>query len=196
MNELLKHYKNEVEILRKHVPEDDQLIIEPFNEKIEELVNIFYEQNYNFGEAGFSLQALTETIRAALSFQILSPLTGEDSEWGETLEEDGKKYTPNLRDSGVFKDEDGVEYFNKAIVWSDSANYQRFTGKVEEFTSQQKIKGFPMLPKTFYIDVELVDCEENTIYDDEQLIDVEGKKMVYRIKNKKDLDQVFEFYNK
>jgi hypothetical protein len=194
MNDLLNHYKKEIEVLRSQIPADDQLIIEPFNDKIEEILGIFYKQNYNFAEGSFTLNVLSETIKAALSYRILSPLTGEDSEWGDTLEMNNTKYTPNIRDNGVFKNEDGVVYYNKAIVWIDNTLQQKFTGLVQGVTSQQKIKEFPLMPKTFYIEVELVDYNEK--YKEEQIVEVEGEQKVYVIKNKKELEPVFEFYNK
>lgn len=194
MNDLLNHYKKEIEVLKSQIPADDQLIIEPFNDKIEEILSIFYKQDYNFAEGSFTLNVLSETIKAALSYRILSPLTGEDSEWGNPLEEDNKKYIPNIRDNGVFKNEDGVTYYNKAIVWVDEILQQKFTGLVQGITSQQKIKEFPLLPKTFYVAVELVDYNEN--YAEEQIVDVEGKQKVYVIKNERELEPVFEFYNK
>ena len=190
MSELLNHYKKEIKILRKGLDQNDELIIEPYNKTIESLIKKFSEKNYTFGEAGFTINVLAQTIKAALGFQILSPLDGSKKEWGEKKE----NVYPNLRDSGVFKDEEGTAYYNKAIVWIDPVNEQKFTGTVNGVTSFQKIKEFPFMPKSFYIEVELTDYTDE--YKDDPVVDFQGKKLVYVIKNKKDLEQVFEFYNK
>jgi hypothetical protein len=146
---LLEHFKKEVAIIQDQVAQGDELIIQPYLEQLYKILEIFSEQKYDAAVANFSTDVLLKTLKAGLTFQILSPLTGAESEW-DVIEYQGESYTQNIREFGVFKEGDDY-YYNKAIVWME--NNQAFVGEIEGISSTQKIKEFPFMPRTFYIEV-------------------------------------------
>jgi len=99
------------------------------------------------------------------NYETLSPLTGNDDEWSDVLDErsssDTKMLFQNTRDSRVFKDEKGA-YFLNAIVWQEIVN-----GDSYHFTdrnSKRYIKSFPFTPKTFYVKID----EKRNVLDTEE----------------------------
>jgi hypothetical protein len=76
----------------------------------------------------------------------LTPLTGEDDEWGDISSlGDDPKYQ-NIRNGAVFKNSDGSSYYIESVVWRDSDG-SCFTNR----ESRMNVK-FPLIPKTFYVD--------------------------------------------
>ncbi len=150
MNSYIRHLNREIEILKK-VGDFDDWVVKDFIKNIEDITKVFSTQGHSGSSAPFYATALSETIKRVLMFDIITPLTGEDNEWGDNLSADDK-IKQNKRLSSVFKDDTGSYYLN-AIVWRDSTDGNfTYTGKVEEVTSRQYIK-YPFLPKTFYVDV-------------------------------------------
>ena len=195
---LKEHFEKELEIMRKSVVEEgDELIIEPFVEQIREIINIFSKQGHSGGSAPFAIGALSKTIKAVLGFQILSPLTGEDSEWRDVSEmNDNEPMWQNLRDSSVFKDADGNCSYNSAIVWKGEDTWDTFTGGINGYRSSNYIKEFPFMPRTYYVDVtrELYD-ENNPEHKTLDRVDTGHGEMIYKIKDPKQLEEVFNYYN-
>ena len=123
----------------------------------------------------------------------------------------------NKRNSAVFKDETGVWYLD-AVIWcadtpgDSGSTWDNFSGTVEGIKSRQYIKEFPFTPKTFRINVtkEMLpsDWEEEPYFQEKDFYytkDFEttglknwlkGEKYRYVIKDMKQLDEVFEYYQK
>lgn len=196
-NNYVAHFNRELEIMRATVDEGDSLIIEPYVRSIREVCNDFAKEGHSGGSAPMAAGVLAQTIRAILGFQILSPLTGGDDEWNDVSEMSQETLFQNKRDSAVFKNEDGLCSYSTAIVWKGEDDYDTFTGSVNGIGSSHYIKSFPFMPKTFYIDVyrEPYD-KENPKHKDGELISCGEGDMVYFIKDSKQLDEVFNYYNK
>jgi hypothetical protein len=172
-NNYLKHFKKELEILEAGLAESDNLVIKDFIPEIESIAEKFSKQGHSGGSAPLYAATLSSTIKKVLLFKPLSPLTGEASEWGHT----SHGVWQNNRLSRVFKNgENSQPYYLDAIVWSGEEEYDTFTGVVEGIRSRQYIK-LPFTPKTFYVDV--VKCDDG----------------VYKIKDRKQLKEVFEYYD-
>jgi hypothetical protein len=171
MNNYLKHFKRELRILGSKLEKGDNLVIKDFIPEIESIIEKFSKQGHSGSSAPFYSGALSSTIKKVLSFEPLSPLTGEDNEWSEG----SQGVFQNNRLSSVFKESDnGIAYYLNAIVWSGEKEHDTFTGTVENVTSRQHIR-FPFKPKTFYIDVVIVGGE-------------------YKIKDKDQLKEVFQYF--
>lgn len=150
-----------------------------------ELVEVFSNQ----GHSGMSASIVRNIFNKVADFKPLGPLTGEDKEWADSC--DGEMFQ-NKRCSAVFKDgKEGTPYYLDAIVWRGGDYDDSFTGSVEEFQSRQFLK-FPFVPKTFYIDV--VKTEFNPEVDKDHYEADDGSKYVYRIKDRKQLEKVWEHY--
>lgn len=191
------HFDRELEIMRKQVEKDDELIIEPYVDAVKGVCDAFAEEGHSGGSAPMAAGVIASTIKAVLGFQILSPLTGDDNEWNDISMTAGKKMWQNNRDSAVFKDEDGKCTFNNCIVWKGEESWDTFTGSVEGIRSSHYLKGFPFMPKTFFIDVvrEVYD-KDNPNHSEENVVSCNPEDVVYFIKDKKQLEEVFNYYNK
>lgn len=205
MTNYQKHFERELEIMRKSVEQDDELIIEPYVEAINNLLDIFGKQGHSGSSASLHSAVLSKTIKALTDFQILSPLTGEDDEWNDITFYHGEKHNPkkpklyqNKRDSGVFKNEDGTCNYVTAIVFQGEDRWDRFTGSVAGIGSSQKIKEFPFMPKTFFLDVyrEPYDANNPKHQNSQDVISCQSGDMVYFIKDEKQLETIFEYYDK
>ena len=131
-----------------------------------ELVEVFAKQ----GHSGMSAPMVILLFSKVANFEPISPIKCDDDEWAE----DSDGTFQNKRLSSVFKDgKDGRPYYLEAIVWREENGGGSFTGTIESIASRQFIK-LPFLPKTFYVDV------------------TKDRKII----NPKQLDAVFEYYEK
>jgi hypothetical protein len=87
-------------------------------------------------------------------------------------------------------------------------DWETFSGTVAGITSRQFIKGFPFIPKTFYIDVTReylpADHTEEPFYEfdyyDQKIYEATGvrewvkEKYRYKIKDPKQLEKVWKYY--
>lgn len=189
------HAKRELEILEKTTP--DAIII-PFKNEILALCEAFSKSGQG-GSAPLTAIAISQAVKKLLIFAPITPLTGEDSEWGDvTKYVGGKTIFQNNRDGRVFKDEkDGKAYFIEAIVFDGDIG-GRFTGSGilthngENIGSIQYIKEFPFVPKTFYVDV----IDHRWADKDEKTPDKDGDWWTHSIKDEKQLDKVFKYYDR
>ena len=191
MSNLLKHFDKEIEILkRNHKQEDGNLIIQDYIQKIREILEIFSSQGHSGFSASFYSQSITSTLKNALSFKALSPLTGDDTEWFEYAPDEFQ----NNRQGSVFKKitQEGVETsFLDGIVWQGEDKYDTFTGTVEGVSSSVKVN-FPLVTKTFYVDVRKVQGEGECEFDH---IELDGNAFHYVIKDESQLKEAEEYYN-
>lgn len=133
-----------------------------------ELLEVFSKHGHSGSSAPYAIN-LFKTLAA---FEPIGGIKCTDDEWTNT----GNTYQ-NKRLSSVFKEKkDSPPYYLNAIVWKGKGRGNAFTGTVEGIKSRQFIK-LPFIPKTFYIDVY-------------------NKKGEYHIKDKNQLDEVFEYYKR
>ena len=106
------------------------------------------------GHSGMSAGISVGVFSALARYEPLTPLTGEDAEWGEAYDHDGTQQ--NLRCSHVFRRPDGTAYDINGKVFREP-NRCSYTSS----DSRVDIK-FPYTPKTEYVDVPFGDgitCE-------------------------------------
>lgn len=108
---------------------------------VEELLLVFQKQQHS----GFSAALVSTIFKKLVDGGVLTPLTGEDDEWGYPVEngDDGVLYQ-NKRDYSVFKQND-VAYDIDGIVFVERGG-SSFTCKESSVTIS-----FPYVGKTVYI---------------------------------------------
>lgn len=100
-----------------------------------QLVEVFAAQ----GHSGSSAAMVTELVQRLMRYDILTPLTGEDSEWTDVAEYGGDIQWQNNRLSHVFRDGgDGQAYDIDAIVLIDPQGHR--------WMGPRKYIEFPYLP--------------------------------------------------
>lgn len=203
MTNTYKHAKQELDILAATVPD---AIVTPFAKEILALCEKFGKSGQSGGSAPYTATAISKAVKKLLLQKPICDVTGHESEWFDVSEAYGGNVTyQNNRCSALFKD--GIEskaHYLDAIVWKGVDEYDTFTGSVyiddEEFEfirSSQFVK-FPFKPKTFYIDVVRVpiskeDAEQRDLHYFEDSFD--GCYYII-LKDPKQLDKVFEYYDK
>ena len=158
MSNILKHAERELKLIGYDGKDEYNNMAK---DAILELIETFAKQEHS----GFSAPYVAKMFHKLAMYEVLSPLTGNDDEWSDVLDErsssDTKMLFQNNRDSRVFKDEKGA-YFLDAIVWQETIK-----GDINHFTnkdSSRYIKSFPFTPKTFYVKVD----EERNVLDTEE----------------------------
>ena len=159
-----------------------------------ELIEKFSEQ----GHSGASAGIVAGLFARLAKYDVISPITGEDDEWNDISEEMGQILHQNKRCSSLFKRADNKVSNSDAIIFRGEESWDTFTGKVEDISSSQFIKGFPFTPKTFYIDVyrEMYDYDKHGGEEDVRIIGTSSGNYVYFIKDRTQLDEVFTYFDK
>ncbi len=189
MTNTQSHAKKELDILLETTP---NAVIRDFIPEILALCEKFGNSGQSGGSAPYVAGALSQAIKKLLLFEIIAPLTGEDEEWMEI----GKNEYQNRRLSSVFK-KDNKAYYLDAIVWQGPESWDSFTGTVNGIKSRQYIKSFPFTSKIFIIDVLREDWNEEKHGNGEwDKIECGPGPMAYKIKDKNQLKEVFEYYDK
>ncbi len=95
-------------------------------EAVEELLLVFQKQ----GHSGFSAPHVASIFQRLVSGETLTPLTGEDEEWGETF---GGGILQNKRCSYIFKEIDGGAYNidGRIFVDKDGCSFTNFRSRTE-----------------------------------------------------------------
>lgn len=203
MTNIQKFAKRELDILAATVPD---AIITPFAKEILALCVKFGKSGQSGGSAPYTATAISKAVKKLLLQEPICDVTGHESEWVDVSEMgDGSILYQNNRCSALFKD--GTEskaHYLDAIVWKGVEEYDTFTGRVyiddkdfELIGSGQFVK-FPFKPKTFYIDVIRVPIskEEAEQRDLHYIEDSLGECYYTILKDPKQLDKVFEYYDK
>ena len=200
--------ERELDILVKSNPDpNNRPIIEEFIPELLALAEKFGKSGQSGGSAPYTAGALSQAVKHLCLQQPICPVTGIDEEWVDVAHiSDGDKDTmyQNNRCHALFKDSTGRSWYLDAIVWkgdtvgpSGDTGWDTFTGTVEGITSRQFIKSFPFEPKTFYIDVHREKYDVKKHGENARVITtgLDGD-VVYLIKDKSQLDKVFEYYEK
>ena len=215
--------KQELEILSKtHLDPYNRPIVERFIPEILALVEKFGKSGQNGGSAPMTADILASTIEKLLLFEPLSPITGNEDEWCDVTDmfEASEETYQNTRCGSIFKHaKDGKASYCDAITWRGQYPEDKgtdkwddtFTGRIGEYGPSQYIKSFPFTPKRFYVDVireQLPDdwteepyIEGSDWYDTKEFEETGVKtwhknNYRYHIKDQKQLDEVFEYYDK
>lgn len=191
------HAKREMDILGK--TSGDAVVIE-FTPEILALCEAFGKSGQSGGSAPYVARALAKAIEKLCLHETIAPLTGEKSEWGTVADQTCQ----NNRDSAVFRKSEGEKaYYLNAIIWQGEDEFDSFTGMVEGVTSSQYIKAFPFIPKSFRINVrrekydqEIHGKQDDSCEDGVRVVSCGSGDYVYFIKDKKQLDEVFSYYDR
>lgn len=147
MSNLLHHADREFKILLERVradsPDDRSAVVmqEQMHAGLRNALEVISEQ----GHSGFSMSTFTSMLAKLVSFEPLSPITGEDSEWVNVSELSGEPLWQNSRCSHVFKDEHGRAFDTNGLIAVEE-NGCTYTGNY----SHQYIS-FPYVPMRSYI---------------------------------------------
>lgn len=114
---LIEYAKSEL----GRIPKDEDGMQDLMNKDILEVIRIFSEQ----GHSGFSASYALSILDRLLRFKPISPLTGDDDEWGKPYGEDGARQ--NKRCYSVFKNADGSCHDIDAMVVSDNGGITWFS---------------------------------------------------------------------
>lgn len=188
MTNTQSHAKRELDILIKSTPD---AIIRDFVPELLALCEAFGNSGQSGGSAPFTAGALSNAVKKLCLQQPICPITGIDDEWGTVA--DG--LNQNNRCSALFRNDDGKAYYLDAIVWKGEREHDTFTGTVSGIRSRQFIKGYPFTPKTFYVDCIRVPYDKS-IHDVKDSVSCGDGDYCYFIKDEKQLDEVFEYYDK
>jgi hypothetical protein len=213
MTNTQSHAEKELEILANNTP--DAVILE-FKDELLALCEKFGNSGQSGGSAPYVAGALSSAVKKLCLQQTIAPITGVDDEWSSPFGND--ETVQNKRCYALFKQPDGQCYYLDAIVWSADTpgesgnNWDNFSGSVNGITSRQYIKEFPFTPKTFYVNVTReklpADWDQEPFYQDSDYYItsefeetgikrwIPGDKYRYIIKDMKQLDEVFEYYQK
>ena len=153
MSKTINHFDSELEVMRK--TSDSKLIIEDYVQAIKLIAEIFVNDGHSGASAEIAAPIIARTVENVLLQKPLAPIYGIDEEWRETSLGDSFQ---NRRDSRIFKEKDGSAHFIDAIIWRTPKGIcyhgSAITKDGKKFNSSQKIKQFPFVSKTFYIDVD------------------------------------------
>ena len=205
MSKTMTKAEQEFDILEQT---NKEAIVLEFKNEILALVNKFGNSGQSGGSAPYVSQIISNVVKKLCMQQSISPIMGTDDEWNDMSEisiSDEKTGTifQNKRNSAIFKDNTGA-YYLEAIVWKGEEEYDTFTGGVYiddkdfEFIRSSQFVKFPFKPKTFYIDVVRVSIskEEAEQRDLHYIEDSFGECYYIILKDPKQLDKVFEYYDK
>lgn len=111
--------------LDRVLPEDEDEYNGMMRKHLLHMVKEFADE----GHSGFSANYALSCLKKLLDFKPLSPLTGEDDEWGDVSEVSGYTLYQNKRCYSVFKDKDGAYDIDGKVFWEwhvDETTGERF----------------------------------------------------------------------
>ena len=187
--------ERELDILSKSNKDpENRPLVEEFRKEILAICEAFGNSGQSGGSAPYTANALSTTIKNLCLQKPICPITGIDEEWVNVSNmSDGEILYQNSRCSALFKEK--RVYYLDAIVWRGDSDWDTFSGTVEGIRSRQYIKSFPFEPKTFYIDVHRVPYNKS-IHKTNDAVSCSTGDFVYFIKDKNQLKDVFEYYDK
>ena len=183
-NNLVAHAENEMALAW---PKQDDMQ-DAMKRDLLDLVAVFSAQGHSGSSASYALAR----IQNLMAYKPLTSLTGEDHEWADALDPDDD-IQQNKRLPAVFKKPCGTAFYLNAIVWQGEDEGDTFTGTVDGVSSRQTI-AFPFSPKIFYIDVKQEPYDVQKHGEDVGVYEHEGGNYVYVIKDRSQLEQVWQHY--
>ena len=181
----LKGAYKEFSILERIYPDkDNQHLAMEFKKEILALVDKFGKSGQSGGSAPYTSECISDVVKKLCMHQPISPITGEDSEWGDVSDNTQQ----NKRCSALFKDiPTGKVYYIDAIIWKETYEdgHTNCWGGCAELADGRTVSSacvsFPFVPKTFYIDV--VNRDTRPGYSD------------FVVKDETQLDEVLKYYH-
>lgn len=145
-NEETSFARRELEILEKACDTNDGLEMQKEVTKcVMELMDVFGKQ----GHSGFSASYVVNLFKNLVEGKPLSPLTGDEDEWGEPLDwgRNGAVVQQNRRYSALFREnrDNSTAHCVDDIVFSDNGGVTWFTSGAKAQKYRKPIK-FPWMP--------------------------------------------------
>ena len=120
MSNLLSHAMDELDRIGMTEDSTDEMNV-MMRKHILHMMNEFAEE----GHSGFSASYAISILTKLMDFKPLSPLTGEDNEWGNVREYGESPSWQNKRRSSVFKNADGTCYdIDGKVFWEWCMPYE------------------------------------------------------------------------
>ena len=120
MSNLLSHAKDELNRIGMTEDSPDEM-----NVMMRKHILHMMQEFANEGHSGFSASYAISILTKLMEFKPLSPLTGEDSEWGDVREYGESPSWQNKRRSSVFKNADGTCYdIDGKVFWEWCMPYE------------------------------------------------------------------------
>ena len=188
---LVEHAKKEF-LRNGYIPLDSKTLIQEdgpnkwIQENVLELLEVFSKQ----GHSGMSAPYCINLFKKLANYDIISPINSQEEFDFQDVTDDTWQ---SRVISSVFLDEKKKAYYLDAIVWQGEDQYDTWTGTVEGIMSRQCVK-YPFMPKSFYVDVVTVPFTGNPETED-YYEDDNKNKYVYKIKDRKQLEEVAEYYD-
>ena len=121
---LYEYAKNELDILEKSCKSEESLKLQKaMDDSILNVIKVFADQNYSGSTASYALS----TLKRLLTYKPLTSLTGEDSEWEDISQYQGKPGWQNKRCPSIFKEEDGKCFWVEGKYFSDDEGHTWYT---------------------------------------------------------------------
>lgn len=111
---LIDYAKSELDRL----PKDKTGYQERINQNILDIIQVFSDQ----GHSGLTASYVIGNLMRLLNYEPITPLTGEESEWGTDASKD-----QNNRCYHVFRREDGTAYDTEARIFSENGGKTWYT---------------------------------------------------------------------
>lgn len=162
MSNLLEHARNELKLIGMTEDAADEMNA-AITKDILQLIEIFSEQ----GHSGFSANYCISMFEKLARYETIAPITGEDGEWTDVGNYDGRVVYQNKRASNIFREvsENGnvISYQIDRYIFRepDGATFTRGG----EDGSRFYITEWPYTPEHEFIDVPFSE-EEAAINDD------------------------------
>ena len=158
---LVSHAERELDLIG--MTEDDEM-----NGEMRKHILHMIKEFRTEGHSGFSAQYAINILTKLMKYEPLSPLTGEDDEWNDVSEHNGRITYQNRRASHVFKDETGAYDINGKVFWEwyerpleeDEEGYPGTRKFKSHYTSRDSrvYVTFPYTPTTVY-EERVSECE-------------------------------------
>jgi hypothetical protein len=126
-------------------------IDDPMRKNILEIIEVFSSQ----GHSGFSAGYIVQILEKLLRYEPLTPLTGEDSEWGDVSQYGVEPYYQNKRYSSLFKNSDGTCYDISGKIFYTWEKFEDTGEEYQSYFTNSKSNvpvTFPYIPKKEYVE--------------------------------------------
>jgi hypothetical protein len=155
--ECKSHAENELDLLEIERPG-----MKEYRSGFLSLVEAFRKSEYPSGLIDDIAYHIGAVATALLAQRSVMPVGGDETEWVDMSKYSNPKEQcdQNSRNSAVFRDAKGVYYLD-AITWVNEKGFG-FSGWVEGYSSSCYVDALPFNPKSFRVDVRVIDEENDT----------------------------------
>ena len=191
MSATKEHFQRELAALQKLKRSGQNTaakeVLDRYAVDVRNIVDKFCEDGHSGGSANVTAMALSEVIKAILLQMPIAPVEDDPDSWSEP--EPG--WEQHKRCGNLLRFE-GKAMYNDAIIFVDEEG-STFTGVADGVSSAQEVMSFPFIPKNYFVKVT---SEKSKKCDPQSWLGEDGKYYKFKIKDKRQLDQVWQHYKK